>query len=42
MKDGDIIDDEFLRTLDKSDSKGDHTLIVANSSFGMRGFDYRS
>lgn len=42
MKDGEEINDEFLRTLDKRGPDGLHTLIVASSSFGMRGFDYRS
>lgn len=43
MKDGEDIDDEFLRTLDNhTEPNGAHTLIVASSSFGMRGFDYRS
>lgn len=45
MKDGDdTINDEFLRTLDNRGhiDDGNHTLIVATSSFGMRGFDYRS
>jgi hypothetical protein len=42
MKDGEIIDDKFLRALDNRAADGAHTLIVATSSFGMRGFDYRA
>jgi hypothetical protein len=43
IEDGEDIDDEFLRTLDnRSSSNGLHSLIVTSSSFGMRGFDYRS
>lgn len=42
MKDGEDISDEFLRTLENRNEDGSHTLIVATSSFGMRGFDYRS
>ena len=42
MKDGERIDDTFLRTLDNCAIDGAHTLIVATSSFGMRGFDYRA
>ena len=42
MKDGERIDDEFLRTLDNHAIGGAHTLIVATTSFGMRGFDYRA
>jgi hypothetical protein len=40
---GENINDEFLRTLDNRTGPNDtHTLIVVTSSFGMRGFDYRS
>jgi hypothetical protein len=42
MKDGDVIDDEFLRNLDDRGMDGNHTLIVTTSPFGMRGVDYRS
>lgn len=43
MKDGEVISDEFLRTLDDhTNPDGTRTLIVTSSSFGMRGFDYRS
>jgi hypothetical protein len=43
IQDGEDINDEFLRTLDnRSGPDGFHTLIVTSSSFGMRGFDYRS
>lgn len=42
MQDGENINDEFLRKLDNRPSEGQHTLIVASSSFGMRGFDYRA
>ena len=42
MADGENIDDEFLRTLDNPGPDGAHVLLVATSSFGMRGIDYRS
>ena len=43
MSDEENINDGFLRTLDKRDPETEtYTLLVANSSFGMRGFDYRS
>jgi hypothetical protein len=43
IQEGVDIDDEFLRYLDtRSGSDGLHTLVVTCSSFGMRGFDYRS
>lgn len=43
LKDGDEINDEFLRSLDqRSGQEGNHALLVASSSFGMRGFDYRA
>lgn len=43
MKDGHDISDVFLRALDKrNDQDRTHALIVASSSFGMRGFDYRA
>lgn len=43
IQDGEDIDDEFLRTLEnRSSTDGFHTLIVTCTSFGMRGFDYRS
>jgi hypothetical protein len=43
MKDGQNINDEYLRTLDnRAVPDGPHALIVAPDSFGMRGFDYRA
>ena len=42
MKDGTDISYESLRSLDKRIPDGTHALIVATSSFGMRGFDYRA
>ena len=43
IADGENIDDEFVRTLDNRDGlNGPHVLLVATSSFGMRGFDYRA
>jgi hypothetical protein len=42
MKDGEVINDEFLRKLDSRNEDDSHHLIIATSSFGMRGIDYRS
>ena len=44
ISDKDLIDDEFLRTLDNRDGpEGLHALlVVVVGSFGMRGLDYRS
>ena len=44
MNDKDEISDEFLRTLDERSSQDGslHNLIVATTSFGMRGMDYRA
>lgn len=42
-KDGEDIDDNFLRSLDtRNEATGTHALIVMTSLFGMRGFDYRA
>ena len=44
MNNQDEISDEFLRTLDERSSQDGslHNLIVATTSFGMRGMDYRA